>query len=91
MSEPVKRQSKESYMRGNLMRRKILSISRELGWTYMSTGNVELVDIMELDRWMLRYGYLHKGLNYYTPEELPKLVTQFEEMAAKMMIKKSTE
>jgi len=78
-----KRQSSESFKAGNLQRRKILSLCHELGWTYLSTGGRIVVDMHGLNRWCENYGYLHKPLNYYTPSELPKLVTQFEQMTAK--------
>lgn len=77
------RQSPELFKKGNLQRKKILSLCHELGWTYPSYGGRMVVNFVALDGWMLHYGYLHKPLNYYTPAELPKLVTQFEEMAAK--------
>lgn len=60
----------------NKMRRKILSICREMGpqW-YRSGYNWE-----HINKWLFKYGYLHKGLNEYTKEELPKLITQFENL-----------
>ena len=80
-----KRQSKDSYMKGNLMRRKILSLCYELGWT---CGNN--VDFLKLNQWLIKYSYLHKPLNYYTPDELPKLITQFQDTVAKIIIKKTS-
>ena len=56
-------------------RKKILSHAHQLGW---AVG--ERVDFEKIEGWMLKYSYLHKKLNEYTLEELPKLVTQFEKM-----------
>lgn len=58
----------------NRMRRKILSICHEMGWE-TDSGKI---DWPRLNAWLLKYGYLHKGLNDYTAKELPRLVTQFE-------------
>ncbi len=80
---PFKRQSKADFDRGQTQRRKILSLCHELGWTYPTHGGRVTVNFVALDGWMNKYSYLHKPLNYYTPAELPKLVTQFENMAAK--------
>lgn len=60
----------------NKMRRKILSICHELEWE-LQNGSV---DWPRLNAWLLKYGYLHKGLNEYTEQELPTLVTQFENL-----------
>ncbi len=81
--ESFKRQSKADYMAGNLQRRKILSLCHELGWTYPTHGGKLVVNFQSLEKWMIKYSYLHKPLNYYTPRELPLLVTQFENLAAK--------
>jgi hypothetical protein len=60
----------------NKMRRKILSICHEIHWT--KNGSI---DWNKLDAFLLKSGYLHKEkLNDYTVEELPKLVTQFEQL-----------
>jgi hypothetical protein len=62
----------------NTMRRKIISMAREMGWhTRNATG--QLVCNMErVEQWCILHGYMAKGLNKYTFEELPKLVTQME-------------
>lgn len=60
--------------RANVMRRKAFAIAHELGWE-TSDGKV---DRNRFDHWMLKYSYLHKGINQYTHNELPKLLTQLE-------------
>lgn len=57
-------------------RKKILSICHEMNWHI--TGNE--LDWPRIDAWLLKYGYLHKKLNDYTAKELPRLVTQFENL-----------
>lgn len=60
----------------NRQRRKILSICHEMGWK----KNGEL-DWERIENFLEKFGYLHKKkLNDYKPEELPKLVTQFEQL-----------
>lgn len=59
----------------NNMRRKILSICHEMKWT--DKGHL---DWTRINAWLLKYGYLKKPLNDYTASELPKLITQFEEL-----------
>lgn len=60
----------------NKMRRKILSICREMGKDWYNNG----YNWDKINAWLLKYGYLHKGLNAYTEAELPKLVTQFDNL-----------
>lgn len=59
----------------NKMRRKILSICHEMNW---KLG--QQLDWERINFWLQKYGYLHKDLNKYTEAELPKLVTQFENL-----------
>lgn len=63
------------------MRRKIFSLCHEFGWECLPESRK--VDVQRLNNWMLKFGYLHKPLNSYTLQELPKLVTQFENMVNK--------
>jgi hypothetical protein len=58
-----------------IMRRKIISCCREMGW--IKGGKA---DMPRIYTWVLKYGYLHKSLNKYTAAELPRLVTQAENM-----------
>lgn len=54
-------------------RRKIIAILAERGATKDGKPDME-----HIQAWVLKYGYLHKELNAYTPNELPRLVTQAE-------------
>lgn len=69
--------------RCNVMRQKIISMAREMGWTKavpnpFKKGEMDLkADMEHIHSWCMHYGYLHKPLNNYTFEELPKLVSQF--------------
>ena len=56
------------------MRKKILSICHDMGWE-LEDGRI---DWKRLNGWLIKYGYLHKKLNDYKLQELPALVTQFE-------------
>jgi hypothetical protein len=61
------------------MRRRIFSLCYSLGWTVEDNTAARLVvDRTRLEGWLLKYGYLHKPLTAYKPNELPKLLTQFE-------------
>ena len=62
--------------RANVMRKKILSVCHEMNWK-LENGTL---DWERLNAWLMKYGYLHKELNEYSYKELPKLVTQFENM-----------
>lgn len=55
------------------MRRKIISMAHEMNWR--EKGKVNMAHVNE---WCEKYGYLHKPLNKYTYNELPALVTQFQ-------------
>ena len=57
----------------NKMRRKIMSICHEMKWT--KDGKLDWTRINEF---LLNRSYLKKGLDKYTKAELPKLITQFE-------------
>ena len=62
--------------RADVMRKKVLSICHEMKWK-LESGKI---DWEHLNDWLDKYGYLHKSLNEYTEKELPKLVTQFENL-----------
>lgn len=78
-----------SNARAERMRNKILSIAHEMGWyTSPTSPRAERkLDMRRVNNWCLKYGYLHKLLDEYTYEELPKLVTQFEEVYKDMLRK----
>lgn len=63
------------------MRRKIMSLCYELGWT----TKLGKVDYNHLNAWMLKFSYLHKPLMSYNSKELPKLVTQLETIINKSL------
>lgn len=69
----------------NVMRRKILSICHEMGWKNEISDQI---DWEKLNGWLFQYGYLKKDLNSYTLYELPKLVTQFEQLLRDYYAKK---
>jgi N-acetyl-gamma-glutamylphosphate reductase len=62
----------------NTMRKKIIALAHQMGWSavHPTSGN-KIADMARINAWCEKYGYLHKELNAYTLEELPKLVTQF--------------
>lgn len=55
------------------MRKKILSMAHEMGWE-----TAHKVDMERINGWCSKFGYLHKPLDQYSYQELPKLVSQFE-------------
>lgn len=70
---------KTDFEKGDKMRKRILSLCYEYGWTkYSKAKERHVVDFNRLNTWMSKSSYLHKGLNQYSYAELPKLVTQFE-------------
>lgn len=60
-------------------RKKILYYFHELNYE-TPEGKI---DWSRVNPWILNYGYLHKPLNDYTNSELPKLVTQVENIYRK--------
>lgn len=70
---------KTDFEKGDKMRKRVLSLCYEYGWTrHDAVKNKRVVDYAKLNAWLLKSGYLHKSLNQYKYAELPKLVTQFE-------------
>ncbi len=69
--------------KANKMRRKIMSDFHELGW---EKGNGAL-DYQRINNWMTKSSYLHKFLNDYSVQELPRLVTQVDTMLKKELAK----
>lgn len=69
--------------RADRMRKKIISMAREMGWECSPAslkGAKPLADMQRINQWCTRFGYLHKPLNDYKYKELPALVTQFEQV-----------
>jgi hypothetical protein len=69
----VKERANKQQDKAQIMRRKIISCFREMN--YVKGGKADMQRIYE---WVIKYGYLHKTLNQYTAQELPKLVSQVE-------------
>lgn len=59
------------------MKSKILSYAHEMNWRIPGTT---VIDMDHVNNWMLGFSYLKKKLDDYTYTELPKLVSQFEEV-----------
>lgn len=74
------------------MRNKILSMAHEMGWTLPVAGDPlpvkPKVDMDHVNAWCKSHGYLKKKLDDYTYTELPKLVSQFEEVYRSFITKK---
>ncbi len=68
----------------NKMRRRIISYAHQMHWHLADT---QAVDIKRLNNWCEKYGYLHKPLNNYSYDELPKLVSQFKAVFADTLSK----
>ena len=66
------------------MRKKFFAMCFEIGWIVdkqVIDDNGKLVmkkDYETVNKWLLKFGYLHQELNKYTNKELPKLLSQFE-------------
>ncbi|WP_346236139.1 hypothetical protein ABDK00_016970 [Niabella insulamsoli] len=73
LSRQVKPDARREKMVG-----KIFYYAHELGWVKKNKEGRIVADGQAVDAWMLKYSYLHKKLNRYNFEELPKLVSQFE-------------
>ena len=59
----------------------LLSLCHQIGWVQYHEGLAKNVpDLKALGSWIHKHGYLHKSLKLYTPQELPKLIKQFENM-----------
>jgi hypothetical protein len=62
------------------MRGKILYYCHQMGWTKKNATGKTIADVQRFDEWALHYSYLKKKLNQYTYDEMPKLVSQFEQV-----------
>ena len=74
--------SSPEQQKASKMRKKIMSIFHELNW---ETKGGQL-DYGRINGWMTKSSYLHKFLNDYTVQELPRLVTQVDTMLKKQMV-----
>lgn len=59
----------------NRMRRKLIAIAYRM---YPALDKAEC--IQRLDAWCKQYGYGHKPLNSYTAAELPRLLSQYQQV-----------
>jgi hypothetical protein len=59
------------------MRNKIISMAHEMSWRIEGTDRI---DMKHLNGWCIAHSYLKKKLDDYKHNELPKLVSQFEEV-----------
>jgi hypothetical protein len=71
--------------RSDKMRKKILSMAHEMGWSSSAKATEDKqakkkIDMEHVNNWCKSRSYLHKPLDDYTYNELPKLVSQFEEV-----------
>ncbi len=72
----LEKQEKPKNDSADKMRKKIISICYEMGWTF-DTGRINMERI---NNFCIKFGYLHKPLNDYSINELPELVTQFKKV-----------
>ena len=64
----------------NRMRRKLFAIGRAIGWLSGETADDLAMNRAKLDAFLVNKSYLKKPLKFYAPAELPKLVSQFEQI-----------
>lgn len=62
------------------MKGKLFYYCHEMGWTKINDAGKKVVDMQRLDNWCRQYSYLKKKLDWYRYAELPKLVSQFEQV-----------
>jgi len=62
------------------MRKKIFAICYTIGWIYGNSPEDRKINQAAIDRIIQKIGYLKKPLNEFTPAQLPKLVSQFEQI-----------
>jgi hypothetical protein len=77
-----------TYLQGNnsadTMRKKIIGLARDMDWDKDQQGN-RLSNahlIAAINRWCSHHGQYHKALDAHTQEQLPALVSQFEQVHA---------
>jgi len=74
------RSPKPQYTPEEKMRRKIFAICYTIGWIEGDSPTDRAINRAKINSFCIRNSYLRKPLNDYTPEELPKLVSQFEQI-----------
>lgn len=68
-------------LKADQMRKKILSMAHRLRWE-KEDGSV---DVDAVNTWCMNKSYAKKPLNEYTYKELPKLVTQFQQVYSSLI------
>lgn len=79
-TECIKWLSEKMHKSGDKMRGKIFYYCHQMGWTKVNASGKVVADGDRFDFWALKFSYLRKKLNQYNYAELPKLVSQFEEV-----------
>ena len=59
------------------MRRKLIALAWQMNWT-TKADMIFKADMVRINAWCIKSGYLHKPLNDYLYNELPKLLSQFQ-------------
>jgi len=59
---------------------KIFYYCHEMGWTKKNKHGKTVADGQRFDEWAVKHSYLKKKLQAYSYEEMPKLVSQFEQV-----------
>lgn len=77
----------DDHTKGQSMRRKLIGMFRSMGCE-KSGPKGKVADMVKINDWCIRYGYLHKPLNAYRYAELPKLVSQVEQVKNGSILKK---
>jgi len=62
------------------MRKKIFAICYNIGWIYGNSPEDRKINQAAIDKIVQKIGYLKKPLNEFTLAQLPKLVSQFEQI-----------
>ena len=62
------------------MRGKIMYYAHEMRWTKTNPTGKTVADGKRIDEWMIKFSFDKKKLNAYKYAELPKLVSQFQQV-----------
>lgn len=84
--ELIRHLESDEYRKGDKMRKKIISMAREMNWQYIREGKL-VADMNAIDTWCVSRGKFHKELMKHNNKELAELVTQFEIMYKKHLFK----
>lgn len=66
--------------RADKMRKKVIACLRSYGMVTRTPEGHLRADMPRINEWVLKYGYAKKPLNNYSLKELPKLVSQAEQL-----------